>query len=255
MAPSTASGFVIRKSDPRRRRAIAAGLVLLLAAAVLAGFLAGREYAGDEGDASGGHRELMTELQQAYAANAELRDRVAALERSEQVARSANSELKTLIGTLQEKLAAVRGDLSLYQGLAAAGGRRGGLDVHKLVVTPTMVPHVYEYTLMLTQDVKQSRVTQGEARIIVEGSRNGRPARLDLEQLQADSDGSVPFSFRYFQMLEGSLTLPEDFEPGRVLVRLDAKGDRKTETAEADFDWSAVVKPTRQRALNGATGP
>lgn len=255
MASTTASGFVIKKSDPRRRRAIAAGIALFAVVAVLAGFLAGLRYAGDGDNAGARHRELMTELQKAYAANADLRRRVAALERSEQVARNANAELRTLIGSLQEKLAAVRGDLSLYQGLAAAGGRRPGLDVHQLVVRPTMVPHVYEYTLMLTQNVKRSRVTEGEARIIVEGSRGGRPARLGLGDLQAGSDGGQAFSFRYFQMLEGSLTLPEDFQPGRVLVRLDPKGDGKNETAEADFDWSAVVKPTRQRALSGATGP
>lgn len=255
MASSTPSGFVIRKSDPRRRRAIAGGLVVLLAVAALAGFLAGHYHGAEERDSAERHRELMTELQKAYAANAELRNRVAALERSEQVARNANAELKTLIGSLQEKLAAVRGDLSLYQGLAAAGGNQPGLGVHRLVVSPTMAPRVYEFTLMLTQNLKQANMTSGKARIYLEGSRKGRPARLGLEQLQADSDGSLSFSFKYFQMLEGSLTLPEDFQPGRIVVRLDPEGKGKTETSQADFDWSAVVKQPRQRAKSGATGP
>lgn len=255
MVQPAASGFVIKRSDPRRRRAIIAGLAVLLAAAALAGYLAGRHHGAEERDRAARYRALMTDLQQAYTANARLRDGVAALERSEQVARNANSELKDLIVNLQDKLAVVRGDLSLYQGMAAAGGRQSGVGVHQLMVTPTMAPGVYEFTLMLTQNLQQAEVTRGEARIILEGSRDGRPARLGLEQLQADSSGSLAFSFKYFQMLEGSLTLPEDFQPGRVLVRLDPEGSGETETAEADFDWSAVVKTPRQRALSGATGP
>lgn len=230
-------------------------LAVLLGAAAAAGFLAGRHHDVDQRERAARYQELLTELQQAYSANARLRDRVAALERSEQVARNANAELRGLIVTLQEKLAAVRGDLTLYQGLAAAEGGQAGLDVHQLVVTPTMVPHVYEFTLMLRQNLKQADVTSGEARIYLEGSRDGRPARLGLEDLQANAEGSLSFRFKYFQMLEGSLTLPEDFRPGRVLVRLDPSGNDKTETAEADFDWSAVVKPPRQRAQSGATGP
>ncbi len=132
------------------------------------------------------------------------RNRVAALERSEQVARNANTELKTLIVALQEKLAAVRGDLSLYQGLAAAGGGQAGLNVHRLVVTPTMAPNVYEFTLMLTQNLQQAEITSGQARIYLEGSRDGRPARLGLGELQADSEGRLEYSFKYFQMLEGN---------------------------------------------------
>lgn len=255
MASTPASGFVIKRTDPRRRRFLLAGVCVLMAAAAIAGYLAGRYQGADERERAERHQALLTEVQHAYAANARLRDRIAALERSEQIARNANAELKDQIVSLQEKLAAVRGDLSLYQGLAAAGGRQEGLGVHQFVISPTRADGVFEFTLMLTQNLQRAEVTRGEVRIFLEGSRGGRPARLGLGEMQADSDGTLTFSFKYFQMLEGSLTLPEDFQPGRVVVRLDPEGRDESETAEADFDWAAVVKPARTRAQSGATGP
>jgi len=254
MPQSAPPGFVIRREDPRRRRLIAAGIALVVLVVLAAGFFAGRYSSAGDRERAERYRELMTELQDAYGDNARLRERIAALERSEQVARNANAELRGLIATLQEQLASVRGDLSLYKGLAAAGNGQSGLGVHQLVVTPTMAPRVYEFTLTLMQNLQRAEVTSGRARIYLEGSRDGRPARLGLDELRADGEASVPFSFKYFQLLEGSLTLPEDFQPGRVVIRLDPEDRDETETVEADFDWSAVVQPARQRAQSGASG-
>lgn len=254
MAQSAPPGFVIRRVDPRRRRLIAAGIAVLVAVALVAGYAGGRFTGADDRDRAERYRELMTDLQEAYGANARLRERVAALERSEQVARNANAELRELITRLQEQLAAVRGDLSLYQGLAAAGNGRPGLGVHQLVVSPTMAPRVFDYTLTLMQNLEQAELTRGRVRLFLDGSRDGKPVRLGLEELQAGAEPALAFSFKYFQLLEGSLTLPEDFQPGRVLIRLDPEGKNETETVEADFDWSAVVQPARHRATSGATG-
>lgn len=247
-------GFVIRRDDPRRRRLIAAGVAALALVALVAGYVAGR-YAGTEArERTQRYRELMTELQEAYGTNGQLRERIAALERSEQVARNANAELRELIARLQEQLASVRGDLSLYKGLAAAGGDQSGLGVHQLVITPTMAPNVFEFTLTLMQDIESAEPVKGRVRVLLEGSSDGRAARLGLEALHPGSSASLPFSFRYFQLLEGSLTLPEDFRPGRVVIRLEPEEKERSETVEADFDWSAVVQPARQRARSGGTG-
>lgn len=254
MSQSAPPGFVIRRDDPRRRRLIAAGIACLVGAALAAGYLAGRHAGTEERDRAERYRELMTELQAAYRDNARLRERIAALERSEQVARNANGELRELIASLQEQLASVQGDLSLYQGLAAAGGQQKGLGVHQLVITPTMAPHVFEYTLTLMQSVQNAELAKGQVRIYLEGSREGRPERLALDDLSAGSGSSKPFSFKYFQLLEGSLTLPEDFRPGRVLVRLDPEGRRENEIVKADFEWSAVVQTPGQQERRGGTG-
>ncbi len=61
----------------------------------------------------------------------------------------------------------------------------------------------------------------------IEGTMENRPVTLYWSQI---SDGETPepsFRFKYFQQLEGYLTLPDGFSPTRLLVTLEAKGQRK----------------------------
>ena len=53
------------------------------------------------------------------------------------------------------------------------------------------------------------------------------------ELLQKPDAPGQPFSFRYFQQLEGSIALPADFTPQRVRVQLRSGGS----TVDQAFDW------------------
>lgn len=256
MPDTSQASLVIRREDPRRRRlawALAAAVAGALAA--LAFWWGYRAGVGDSPE-SQRHREVLTELQRAYAENGRLRERVAALERSEQVARNANHELRGEIGELQEELAAARSDLSLYQGLAsAAGSADDGLGVHQLVVRPTAAPRVYDFTLTLLQNLEQAEPVRGRVGISVEGLQDGEPERLGLADMLASEEDGLDFAFKYFRLLDGTLTLPDGFAPGRVRVRLRPDGAPPDETVVADFEWSAVVKKAaRHNTDTGAPG-
>lgn len=202
------------------------------------------------------HRELMTELQRAYGDNARFRERIAALERSEQVARNANDALREQIGELQDEVADATNDLTLYKGLAsAAGSAQDGLGIHQLVVRPTRVAGVYAYTVTLIQNLEHAEPVYGRLWLQIEGSRAGEPRRLGLGETGASEEDSREFSFKYFRLLDGTLALPSGFEPARVLVRARAEGSGDGETVEADFDWSTVVqKAPRHTTESGAPG-
>jgi len=255
MADNTFSNLVVRKIDPRRRRMLmaAAGACLLVAAAL--GFLLGRYSVGYIGEHAERYHKTLTSLQDAYADNARLRERVAALESSEQVARGANGDLREQIGGLQQQLADVKGELSLYKSLAAAGSNGTGLGVHQVLIRPTGAPNVFEYTLTLMQNLEKADVISGTVRIWVEGSLGGEPARLGLERLQANEPDGLDYSFKYFQVLRGSITLPADFEPARILVELDPDRGGESETVKADFDWAGVVKRPSRDPEDGAKSP
>lgn len=257
MPESPPASLVIRRVDPHRRRLVWA--LALTAAAAVAVLVFWSGYRAGSADSPEGrrHREVLTELQRAYDESGRLRERIAALERSEQVARNANRELRGQIGELQQDLAAARTDLSLYQGLAsAAGSAENGLSLHQLVVRPTSAPRVYEFTLTLMQNLEQAEPVRGRAWISVEGFRDGDPERLELADMLASGEDSLDFAFKYFRLLGGTLTLPEDFAPGRIQVRLRPDGAPDAETVEADFEWSTVVKrTTRHNTDTGASGP
>ena len=63
-------------------------------------------------------------------------------------------------------------------------------------------------------------------------------AWTDLRQ-QPNAPG-VPYSFKYFQQVEGDFVLPAGFEPLRVSVRLTPQGGA---TVEQSFSWADALPP------------
>lgn len=169
----------------------------------------------------------------------ELRARIAVLERGMQVSREAHANLQAELLAREEELAALRADINFYQRLVGGGAERTGLGVHSLRLQPSEIERVYGFTLTLSQNLERGRMAEGEVRISVEGLAEGRLQRLDWAELAGDAaEGPLRYGFRYFQQIDGSLALPEGFQPHRIRVRLvpDGRGnpiDHELSWAEA----------------------
>ena len=73
----------------------------------------------------------------------------------------------------------------------------------------------------------------------VEGTLEDRPVTLNWPQV---SDGDTPepsFRFKYFQQLEGYLTLPDGFSPTRLLLTLET-GERG-QPARRGYAWNELL--------------
>jgi hypothetical protein len=176
------------------------------------------------------------------AANGELRtlrQQVATLRRSDQISRDANTELQATLAERDEELAGLRADVSFYERLVGATGQRQGLKAHEALFQPE-AGGAWRYTVTLTQNLNRGTVTQGQMRLSIEGVNRGRLATLSWGDLlqRRDAPGQ-PFSFRYFQQLEGSVMLPAGFTPRRVRVQLRAGNSAVDET----FPWTLQERP------------
>ncbi|MBW8368149.1 MAG: hypothetical protein K0M70_09855 [Arenimonas sp.] len=172
---------------------------------------------------------------QAEALVKQLRQQVATLRRSDQISRSANTEVQASLAEREEEVSGLRADVAFYERLVGATGQRRGLSVHEAVFTPEE-GGTWRYTVTLTQNLNRGAISKGEARVSVEGVSDGRLRSLRWEDLlQKPGAPGQPFSFRYFQQLEGSVVLPEGFTPQRVRVQLRADGS----TVDQAFPWQA----------------
>ncbi len=166
------------------------------------------------------------------------RARLAVVEQEAQVLRQANLLLRKDESDRRAELGRIQSELEFYGKLAGTGGAISGLDLYRVEIIPTDSDRVFQFVLTLTQNIRRAAIISGQARIDIEGTRKDRPVTLHWSQL---SDGEVPvpeFRFKYFQQLEGYLTLPEDFSPTRLLVTLEAK-DRKP-AVKRDFSWTEL---------------
>jgi hypothetical protein len=227
--------FVIVPHRPHIRVLLVAGLALWVLSLVGVYSWATMRAAPGLSEAREG---LALNTQRAARAEAlvkQLRQNVATLRRSDQISRSANTELQASLAEREEEVSGLRADVAFYERLVGATGQRRGLSVHEAFFTPEE-GGTWRYTVTLTQNLNRGAISKGEARVSVEGVSDGRLRSLRWEDLlQKPGAPGQPFSFRYFQQLEGSVMLPEGFTPQRVRVQLRSDGS----TVDQAFPWQA----------------
>jgi hypothetical protein len=166
--------------------------------------------------------------------------RIAVLERAEQVARAANGDLQQSLRDRQEEIAGLRADLAFYSRLTDGASKLEGLNVHGIHLQAGAAPRVYNFTITLTQTLKSGQVASGYVRLSVSGVQAGKLTTLAWSELAPNQDVSgLVFSFKYFQQIAGTLMVPEGFAPNRIRVEADAGGDMGR--ADQEFAWTDAI--------------
>ncbi|MFT3754404.1 MAG: hypothetical protein QM769_00410 [Pseudoxanthomonas sp.] len=187
------------------------------------------------GDAGRDLHAARRELGQLRETLAELTQREATLSRSDQISRQANTDLQGTLTERDQEIASLRADVAFYERLVGPTAERQGLNVFSSEFA-NAGGSAWEYRIVLTQNLNRGAISAGRMRFAVEGQRDGRATTLDWAQLHPEPGApEQPYSFRYFQQLEGSVMLPEGFVPQRVRVSLH--GDDVA--IERDFAWKA----------------
>jgi len=182
---------------------------------------------------------LRSELNLLAERNARAQARLAVLERETKVVRKANRLLREEEAARQTETNRLQAELDFYSRLAGTGGEQTGLAVYQVELTRTDSPLVFRFILTLTQNIRRASIISGKASLDVEGTLEHRPVTLYWSQLTEGAVIDNAFRFKYFQQLEGYLTLPESFSPERLVVSLDVKGQRKPLTT--GFNWHQLL--------------
>lgn len=162
-------------------------------------------------------------------------------ERQVEVLRQANNLLRQEESNRQAEMQRLQGEVDFYQRLTGTSGSQDGLAVYELELQTTASPHVYRFVLTLTQNLRRSAMISGTASLELEGTRQDKPVTLKWKDLAAASTSRPEFRFKYFQQLDGYLTVPGDFQPERVRVALNAKGSKND--VSRDFSWAELMLP------------
>jgi len=171
--------------------------------------------------------------------NDDLQQQVANLQRAGQVADIANGSLRKTLAEREEEISGLRADLGFYSRLTGGDAQREGLKVQEARLQPVENSRGWNLTLSLTQNAKRGEDVTGNAMVSVEGLRGDKVVQLDWPSLgdAAQHDG-MPFRFKYFQQLHGTIVLPADFHPTRLLIKAQANGD---DAVTRTVGWSEAL--------------
>lgn len=156
----------------------------------------------------------------------EMRQQLADLNVGKAVDVRANEEVLQTIESLQNQIAEMQEEIRFYKGVMLPNFDEKGLRIERLDMLRTQDPNRIRYRLLLTQVVDKHEYIQGGVVISLLGIRNAVEEKLVLSDLAENTDTPIRFRFRYFQNIDGEMTLPEGFVPKQVIVVATSNGQR-----------------------------
>ncbi|HET7612228.1 MAG TPA: DUF6776 family protein [Rhodanobacteraceae bacterium] len=219
-----------------RQRWILAGLWSLGVAVVfVTGFAAG--------GAMGGPGDFRTQAHRLAARNAALQDQVQGLQQQQKTTSTALAALRGSLASRDAELQKLKQEQAFYAKLIGIDGDRSGLGVHSLALSPVAGTRAWNFVATLVNTAENADAARGTLTLDLEGVREGKLATVAWAALAAPGarDG-VPFAFKFFQQVRGSIMLPAGFVPNRVTVTLHPHGGsevaRRIEWKDALSDQS-----------------
>lgn len=209
---------------------------ILLALMLLVTFIIGRQYVAKELFKK---RQQIVQLESGLQAsrleNEDLRTANAVAVQEVAVLQQANHLLRESDRNRQDEIASLKADLAFYRRLGGANGSQAGLAIHHVELRRTGSSQVFELVFTLTQNIRWAASISGNINITIDGVQGDKAAHLNESQLLAKNTDTLKFEFKYFQQLERLITLPEDFVPKHLTLKLDPADPGSK--VEQTLDW------------------
>ncbi len=218
---------------------------LLLAVVLLAGFYLGQRnaYSGMGLDAER-YRAMQADLVATETDLAQARAELDVQSARHEMDQQALELVRQEIAAQKEQISALEEGLRFYKSLMAPGEIAQGLSLRPLELVALDSPGRYEYRIVAQQEARKHSLLKGELSAAINGLLADQEVSYPLAELSDDLDpGAVPLRFRYFQSIEGELTLPPGFEPRSVTLEARASAPTKMEARE-DVAWQVQEKFT-----------
>ena len=137
---------------------------------------------------------------------------------------------------------ALQKDIAFYQQVMAPELTLQGFVIDAFNVEKTLSDRVYRFEVVMLQRDKIKNTLKGNLDITLVGSEAGQSKQYSLASLLVDPQQTLTFGFKYFQVLDGQIQLPEQFQPERVLIQSEIfQFNRKKGELQSTFDWTLTI--------------
>jgi len=184
--------------------------------------------------------QLQAQLAEARKENSHLRERVAVLERAEQIDRQAYGEVERSLKQVQDEMLELKEEVAFYRGIVSPAETASGLSVTRFKLFGMGEEGVYRFKLVLTQLRTNTRLVKGHASFVIDGVLHGQQKQLSLREVSGGTQDKLKLRFKYFQNIEGDIVLPAGFLPSRVIVEVVPVG-KGWQRFKKSFDWSDII--------------
>ncbi|MBL4940529.1 MAG: hypothetical protein JKY81_02565 [Colwellia sp.] len=155
-------------------------------------------------------------LEQLYQQQESQIARIHILEVELAVEQLANQNAQVVLKKMSQEHYQVKKELAFYEKVMAPEKEADGLVIDNIKITATQSPNHYNFQVILVQQQLKKRYAKGYVDLAVFGSLANKPNQIKLADISTLTRKELSFSFKYFQIIEGSFTLPENFLAEKV---------------------------------------
>ncbi len=231
-------GFQVRQHKPWKVW-LSVGLLVALIGMF---FYLGRGYQSYELDRLHLEREtLLSRIEELETRNKNLLQKNAHLDGSSKIERDAYELANQELVKLQRELLTQREDLAFYRGIVSPKDAALSVNLQSFEVRKKNSQNQYSYKMILTKSGKGTKKISGGADVRIRGERAGSVSELKLTDLALEkTDKATKFSFRYFQVFEGDIALPDGFVPFEVEIGIKPT-TKKVKSFSETISWTRVL--------------
>jgi Family of unknown function (DUF6776) len=165
---------------------------------------------------------------------------LAILETSRDIDAETYAGITANLAELEARLQAQEEELAFYRGIVSPGDGVAGFRIQSVAVEPGVEPATFTLHITLVQAIMHNDRLAGAVRATLRGTEHGQDATYALAELDgASRSAEIPYEFRYFQLLEAGLALPEGFEPSEIEIEVWPQSPRG-ETIVQSFPWAVA---------------
>ncbi|NND69093.1 MAG: hypothetical protein HKN19_15995 [Halioglobus sp.] len=209
-------------------------LLLFVVGAVLIGMYLGRHMVEQDVRTATAAGPDVTALEQS------LRKARAELEVSttrHDVDRQALQMVRAELAAQKNEIAALEEDLRFYRGLMAPETTDALISLVPPEITYGATPGEYSYRIVVLQRARKHEWASGSVAIAVSGTGIDGPVSYALAELsEGVTENDLELGFRYFQAVEGELSLPQGFQPLAIEIAATVQKPRKLQLKER-YPW------------------
>tara|TARA_R110000744_G_scaffold86732_5_gene169610 strand:+ start:5333 stop:6076 length:744 start_codon:yes stop_codon:yes gene_type:complete len=190
-------------------------LLVIIAVLLFSGYRLGNFYHGYQTQTLA---QQQTRLDFIYQQLVEKTQRINTLEVELEVERMANTRSQQTLKLIEQEHFQVKKELAFYEKVMAPEKQANGLVIDGVSLTKSESPAHYRFQVVLVQQLLRKRYAKGYIELSITGSLNNKPTSIALSELSTADKKDLSFSFQYFQIITGELTLPDNFIPETINV-------------------------------------
>jgi hypothetical protein len=216
--------------------ALRAAVLLIAASIAAASMLAVYRYARGIGGPD--HAAIVADLEEAHTQVQTLtaeRERLAAevmqSENQVRVERATREGIALQMKALEEDNARLRADLAFFESLLPAPAATRGVVIRSFRLQPDVDEETLRYRLLVQQSGRPDRDFVGAVVLKVNLQKDGSTSVLQLPDASLPEAGPAPLSFRHYQRVEGSFSVPAGTTVRSVQVTISSGGETRAQQA------------------------